>query len=124
MNKISGTFSAIAFLLFLAGTPAQAALVSFAIDKDSNDPFNLGVDKTNNDCSGYFGSGFESCMIAFGKEEISPVIIKFNEDLEIESGATDEDDGAINTSLFPSVTGDEWEFTNTSGDNKSGDWTQ
>lgn len=116
-------------MTLLVSAPAQAVLVSFAIDKDSIDPFDLGVTKTNNDCSGYFGSGFNNCMIAFGDTDLSPVIIKFNEDLTLSTDddfdPTDPDDsddsGEINT-LFPTVDGSEWSFSGTGSENGTGSW--
>jgi len=110
MNKIFGSLSAIAFLTLLAGTPAQAVSVSFLVD--SGDPFLTG-NNTNNDCSGYFGSGFENCMISYDGTDVSPVIIKFGVD----------EAGAINSSLFPSVTGDEWDFDTDPPDLTPGEWT-
>ena len=118
MNKFFGTLTAFTVLILLAGTPAQAALVSFSFDKDSGNPFKLpGDPNTNNDCSGYFGSGFENCMIAFGKTDISAVIIKFGVDEPTE----------INSSAFPSVNGREWRLEST-GDSDTGklsvgEWT-
>ena len=65
-----------------------------------------------NDCSGFFGQGFGSCQIV-GDTTLSPVIAKFNASLGVSE---------INA-LFPSVTGGEWSFSNTSAGNASGDWS-
>jgi hypothetical protein len=108
MNKIFGSLTALAFLTLLASTPAQAVPVSFLVD--SGDPFLTG-NNTNNDCSGYFGSGFEKCMISYDGVNVSPVIIQFGDEAD-----------EINSSLFPSVTGKEWSFD--SNENSSlGEWT-
>jgi hypothetical protein len=73
---------------------------------------------TGNDCSGYFGTGFDSCTVFVneGDEriELSPVIAKFGSDLTLDE---------TNDTLFPSVTGSEFSFSNTTGGNKTGTWT-
>jgi hypothetical protein len=116
MRHFLGTFTAFAFLIVLSGTPAQADTVYYEFDGTIANPFELpGDPNTNNDCSGYFGSGFENCRIAFGETDISPVIIKFDMD--------DEEDTEINSELFPSVTGDEWEASDTTDNFSEGTWT-
>jgi len=115
MNKIFGSLSAIAFLTLLAGTPVQAALVGYAVGADPlfPDPFLTG-NNTNNDCSGYFGTGFENCMISYDGTDVSPVIAKFgvgNEPTE------------FNSSLFPSVDGTEWSFDFDLPNLTPGQWT-
>ena len=70
-----------------------------------------------NDCSGYFGTGFDSCTIFVNDNgeriELSPVIAKFGGDLTLSE---------TNETLFPSVDGSEFSFSNTTADNKTGDW--
>ena len=66
----------------------------------------------NNDCSGYFGTGFDNCQI-FDGVQISPVIIGFDNNLN---------PGEIN-SAFPSITGSEWTFSNLGSGNSTGDWS-
>jgi len=82
---------------------ANAATVSRAFD--------------GNDCSGYFGTGFESCTIFVNEGgeaiELSPVIAKFEEDLSVDE---------VNSTLFPSVDGSEFTFSNLGADNVTGDW--
>lgn len=71
-----------------------------------------------NDCSGYFGTGFDSCTVFINEAgeriELSPVIAKFGGDLTLSE---------TNDTLFPSVTGDEFSFSNTTASNKTGDWS-
>lgn len=106
-----------ALLLMLMITPSHAALVSFLIDKNSKDPFGIGEDKTNNDCSGYFGSGFEDCQIAFGDTALSRVVIKFDKNLTIGSS-----DSAVNNQWYPTIDGKEWKFSGNNSNNQSGKW--
>jgi len=97
--------SAVAAVLGLAAMQANSATVSRAF--------------AGNDCSGYFGQGFESCTIFVNDEgetiELSPVIAKFESD----EGLVLDD---LNTALYPSVDGSEFSFSNTSAGNDSGDW--
>jgi hypothetical protein len=72
-----------------------------------------------NDCSGVFGTGFANCKIPtrFDPNE-SPIIIKFNVD----------DDGKflapeINGTLFPTITGSEFTFSDLDSDLGTGTWT-
>lgn len=71
-----------------------------------------------NDCSGYFGTGFDSCTIFVNDMgeviELSPVIAKYNESLSLSE---------TNDTLFPSVDGSEYSFSNTSSQNKTGTWS-
>ncbi len=75
---------------------------------------------SGNDCSGYFsdGSGFDSCTIfvnSSGQQiELSPVIIKFDENLNVSE---------INDTHYPAIDGTEFEFSNLSGNNGEGTWT-
>ncbi|MDG1463274.1 MAG: VPLPA-CTERM sorting domain-containing protein [Gammaproteobacteria bacterium] len=97
-----------AVLVYLAGASLQANAVIVTAS------FN------QNDCSGYFttGSGFDSCTVFVDSNgvdiELSPVIAKFGEDLNVSD---------INSTLFPSITGDEFTLTGTSANNVTGDWT-
>lgn len=96
-----GIVAAVGFALSL---PAQSATIS--------------RDFSGNDCSGYFGQGFDACTIFINvggqRIELSPVIAKFGDSL-----AVDE----TNDSVFPSIDGSEFGFSNTTTDNKTGDWT-
>lgn len=74
-------------------------------------------DFTGNDCSGYFGSGFDACTIfineAGDRIELSPVISKYNGDLSLSE---------TNDSIFPSIDGSEYSFSDTTEGNVSGTW--
>ena len=83
--------------IFIFNATSYAGLISVNVD--------------GNDCAGFFGQGFDNCNV-FGQ---SPVIAKF--------GAND--DGLLEgppqiNSMFPTVTGDEWSFTEGTG--LSGTW--
>ena len=101
-NTIAVTASLFTGLLGLSG--AQAATVSKSFD--------------GNDCSGYFGQGFESCTIFVDSDgtdiELSPVIAKFDEGLSLDEA---------NTDLFPSIDGSEFGFSDLGDDNSTGTWT-
>ena len=70
-----------------------------------------------NDCSGYFGTGFDSCTIfvnSMGERiELSPVIAKFEEDLSLDE---------VNNTVFPSVDGSEFSFSDPVPENVTGTW--
>jgi len=70
-----------------------------------------------NDCSGYFGTGFDSCTIFVnsGGEtiELSPVIAKYEEDLSLDE---------VNNTVFPTIDGTEFTFSNLGTDNSTGDF--
>ena len=72
---------------------------------------------SGNDCSGYFGTGFDSCAVFVysgdEKIELSPVIAKFNEGFSLSD---------VNSTLFPSVDGTEFNFNSLSSGNKTGTW--
>lgn len=74
-------------------------------------------DFSGNDCSGFFGTGFDSCTIFVNDAgvdiELSPVIAKYNGDLTLSE---------TNGTVFPSVDGTEFGFSNTTGGNKTGTW--
>ena len=74
-------------------------------------------DFSGNDCSGYFGTGFDSCTIFVNDNgeriEISPVIAKYNGDLSLSE---------TNGTEFPSIGGTEFSFSKTTAGNKTGDW--
>jgi hypothetical protein len=76
--------SAVVFGLVLVNT-AHSATVSVLFDKE-------------NDCSGYFGSGFDSCNIfvndAGTNIQLSPVIAKYKTNLTLDEA---------NNTVFPSV---------------------
>ena len=80
----------------LTAAPSDAALISHLI--------------SGNDCSGVFGSGFANCAITANGQTLSPIIAKF------ENGGGLE----INTGLFPSVDGSEFNAPYTAA---SGTWT-
>ena len=66
-----------------------------------------------NDCSGLFGQGFNNCAIpAVFDPEMSPAIIKFNADGTVNDR---------NSTLFPTITGEEFTFTFSSS--TTGSWT-
>ena len=73
---------------------------------------------SGNDCSGYFGQGFDSCTVfvnSGGEDiELSPVIAKYGGDLTVSE---------TNGTVFPSIDGTEFSFSNTTTDNKTGTWT-
>lgn len=101
MNKVN--LKIFLFCLFGVALQANAATVSREF--------------SGNDCSGYFGTGFDSCAVfVFSddkKIELSPVIAKFNEGFSLSDA---------NGTLFPSVDGTEFNFSNTSSGNKTGTW--
>lgn len=74
-----------------------------------------------NDCAGTFGSPFSACAIpnnptTYGAAAGSPIIITFEFD---DHG--NRDDVEINSTLFPTIDGSEFSFTDT--DDPSGTWT-
>jgi len=73
---------------------------------------------SGNDCSGYFGQGFDSCTIFVDSEgtdiELSPVIAKFGGDLTLSE---------TNDELFASVDGSEFGFSELGDENSTGTWT-
>jgi hypothetical protein len=82
--------------LGLTATPSHSALITHLI--------------SGNDCSGVFGSGFGDCAISAEGEMLSPIIAKFESDGTLE----------INTGLFPSVDGSEFNAPYTAA---SGNWS-
>ena len=74
-------------------------------------------DFRGNDCSGYFGTGFDSCTIFvnFNGEriELSPVIAKYSGNLALSE---------TNDTVYPSIDGSEFSFSNMSSGNKTGTW--
>lgn len=84
-----------------------------------------------NDCSGYFGQGFDACQIFINQNhqriELSPVIAKFD--------TPDKEDGSGSWEINPKydVDGNEWTFSknqielpflnNLKNDDKTGTWT-
>ena len=75
-----------------------------------------------NDCAGMFGTPFESCAIPnepqYGAAAGSPIIIKFNY----------KDDGSldaitVNSTLFPTITGGEFNIVFDDPAGKSGSWS-
>lgn len=101
MKKIIEFVLVSTVLLFASGANALVVTESFS----------------GNDCSGYFGKGFDSCQIFVNKDgtriELSPVIAKFDQSLLISE---------TNGTVFPSIDGSEWGFSNTGTNNNSGDW--
>ena len=95
--------------LALSSLPVQAVTVS--------------RDFVGNDCSGYFGQGFDACTIFINsggqRIELSPVIAKYERDDINDTLFVDE----VNTTVYPSVNGTEFSFSNTSPDHTTGDWT-
>jgi hypothetical protein len=100
ITRLFGTALPAFLLCAAASTTAQAAFVKTF---------------TGNDCSGEFGQGFDNCKTPF-EYGSSPVIAKFNFN---DAGTVSTSE--INTSLFPSVTGDEWTFA--FGIGGTGTWT-
>lgn len=100
---IAGIFWGVAVLVSLPASATQIMTYGFG----------------QNDCSGFFGQGFGSCQIMdhpdYGTTtQISPVIIKFNQSLGVEE---------INSSIFQTVDGSEWSFSNLANSNGTGTWT-
>ena len=70
---------------------------------------------SGNDCSGVFGQGFANCKIPANIDpNESPIIIKF------EVGPDGFMDPEINSGLFPTIDGSEFDF---SGTGSTGTWT-
>ena len=98
--------SAAAVIVSVAASDASANLITHQI--------------AGNDCSGFFGTGFEACTIFAEDEagndvELSPVIAKydFDDDGNLEKTETN--------SLYPSIDGSEFSWTGADG--TSGTWT-
>lgn len=103
---VSKHLYAAAAVTLITAFPLQSAL-SAVVSRDFS----------GNDCSGYFGTGFDSCTIFINsngeKIELSPVIAKYGSDLTLSE---------TNGTVFPSVDGTEFSFTNTTTSNKTGTW--
>ncbi len=95
LNSTTTTLCGIAVGLLAASAPAQAANLVWGT-------------QSGNDCSGFFGQGFENCEV-----NGSPVIAKVDYE---DTGAEWE----IN-SMFPTITGIEWTFDDDGA--ASGTWT-
>ena len=96
-----------------------AGVCALALSSLSVQAVTVSRDFGGNDCSGYFGQGFDSCTIFIndgGKRiELSPVIAKYNGDLSLDE---------TNDTIYPSVDGSEFSFSsNTPPDNKAGTWS-
>lgn len=67
----------------------------------------------SNDCSGYFGTGFDSCQIFVNEDnqriELSPVIAKYG------------DDNEVNNTVYPTASLDDFDVTGLDGN--SGSWS-
>ena len=89
-----------------------AATYSFTLDKDDPDS-DIGG-KANNDCSGYYGSGFDACNVRIDGTDLSAVIAKWdNPDTGFVAGAGANE---VNNTIWPNtLTGDEFAITNPSG---------
>jgi len=71
-----------------------------------------------NDCAGVFGGSFPECKVpALYDPKETPIIIKFDYDDETGLFST-----TINSALFPSITGAEFDFDFT-GEGGTGTWT-
>jgi hypothetical protein len=75
----------------------------------------VGGTTEGNDCSGVFGTGFNTCAIPANthpgvEHPASPVIIKFSFAGGIFSIAVEDGEPAINSALFPTIDGSEFEF--------------
>ena len=104
LNSTTTTLCGIAVGLLAASAPAQAANLVWGSS------FDLGLTGSdNNDCSGYFGQGFENCEV-----NGSPVIAKID---YLEDGSSEWE----TNSMFPSITGIEWTFDDDGA--ASGTWT-
>ncbi|NMG58549.1 MULTISPECIES: PEP-CTERM sorting domain-containing protein [Cyanophyceae] len=96
LNSTTTTLCGIAVGLLAASAPAQAANLVWGT-------------QSGNDCSGFFGTGFENCEV-----NGSPVIAKVDyEDDNIAEWETN--------SMFPTITGVEWTFDDDGA--ASGTWT-
>lgn len=112
----------------LLATGLAALGIFSSVSTQSASAANLVVSKifSGNDCAGYFGKSFEACNVFINsngtKIELSPVIAKFETVGKQQTlvGAKLE----TNKSLYPSVDGTEWTFTNVHSDqSKTGTWT-
>jgi len=107
-----GLLAGLCTFLAIGFQPAQAILVSAG---------GFG----ENDCSGYFGQGFEACTVWVKDDgtviELSPVIAKFNASLDIPASEINNDPN--DDPSYPSVDGTEWSFSNTANSNGTGTWT-
>ncbi len=96
----------------------RSVVVALALVSFSASAATISREFSGNDCSGYFGTGFDSCTIFVNDNderiELSPVIAKFGGDLVLSE---------TNDTIFPSVDGSEFGFANTTAENKTGDWT-
>lgn len=104
----------------VAGLAVVGTLSGVAVRSASAATVVMAQDFNENDCSGFFGSGFDACQI-FDGIEISPVIAKFDTTdpgSVLPATATD-----INNTKFPSVDGTEWTFSGVTTDSKTGTWT-
>lgn len=111
--------AAVAIVLSVGASTAQAATTP------------MSADLPGNDCSGFFGTGFNNCNIFFEDENgnktlLSPVIAKYG----IVEDEDDPDFGEFkvletNTSVFPSIDGGEFTVNHDTTDPEggSGDWT-
>ena len=106
INKLSATTAGLISLIAIAFQPAQAVLVQAGGFKD-------------NDCSGFFGSGFGACEVFITDDgvtyKLSTVIAKYDMNGDGDTVVKTE----INTALYPTVSGNEFSFTPAS----SGTWT-
>ncbi|HJR57867.1 MAG TPA: PEP-CTERM sorting domain-containing protein [Vicinamibacterales bacterium] len=90
-----------------------AALMSLAVSSRAQAESVLLGTFAGSDCAGLFGDSFTACAIPDDFDpDNSPVIIKFNA-----NGSVNE----INSSLFPTISGDEFSFT--FGSDGTGTWT-
>jgi hypothetical protein len=75
----------------------------------------VGGTTDGNDCSGVFGTGFNNCAIPADTHPVvdhpaSPVIIKFSFASGVFSVAVEDGEAAINSALFPTISGGEFSF--------------
>lgn len=104
VSKLAAGF-ALLLVMPVTGNAATVDLVTAILD--------------GNDCSGYFGTGFESCEIFQAADgtsvQMSPVIAKLD--------AEDPDDNEFNTDEFPTISEDASEFAGTDLSGSSGTWS-
>ncbi len=97
---------------------AVAALVGVFSAQTAFSNSVISRDFSGNDCSGFFGTGFDSCTIFVNDNgvriELSPVIAKYGGDLSLSE---------TNGTVYPSIDGSEFSFSNNiAPDNKTGTW--
>ena len=101
---------------------AAALMAGGLLAASSAQAVSVSRDFSGNDCTGYFGGtggsgGFDACTVFVNSAgvdiQISPVIAKYKGDLTLDE---------TNGSVYPTVDGSEFSFSNPVAENKTGDW--